>query len=353
MLEFFKKWLSGNARRGRNRGDHNDPVLDLGQEVFSPKKNLFPEADVHQLMIRATSIRKEKGYAEAIKFLKELAEIYLRQENTALVTCVNKLVPYMKRDPGETYESTYRYLDELLKRLPSSDPYFLNLHITMAELIETKRRQDAIHYLETFLRNHPPSPETYYHLIKLGDFYRSEGDPTRARDYLDKAKAFWNERFHRTVLIRMQRRWYRAAASLAASGNSRKDKAEFLVCRFLEFALDLARVLDPAQIEDFHKRKDQYFHHLRGFENEESFNTSLEVLNISDRKDEIIRRIYGYVFEEMPGIMGVTEKQLNYKTGDPETLEDVREKKIFASRPFTELPAIDSDIRQIVDHFVL
>ncbi|NOY36632.1 MAG: hypothetical protein GXO83_03565 [Chlorobi bacterium] len=352
MLEFLRKWFSGNVRHSGNTKASTEPTLDLGPAV-SHTRPRRPDADVHRLMIQATGIRREKGYTEAVHFLKDLAGIYLQQENTALVTCINKLIPYMKKDTEETYSSTYDYLVDILRKIPAADPYFLNLHITMAELIEVKNRREAIAYLENFLREHPPSADTYYHLIKLGDFYGNEGEMHKAREYLQRAKTFWDTGINRSLLIRMQRRWFRSAANIAARGKSRKEQSDYLTYRFLEFAMDMARVLDPAQIGDFHKRKDQYFNKVRGFEEQESFLCALDFLGIQDKKAEVLGKVYGFVFEEMPVIMGVTETQLRYHPGQPESLEEVRQKKIFAEKPFTELDQIEQHIQQLINRYTL
>ncbi len=350
MLSFFKKWFGNKAGKSTGKARPSDPVLDLGPAAAPGRvRERPPRADVHQLMIRATAIRRNKGYHEAVLFLQDLAEHYLKERNTALVTCVYKLVPYMKKDPELSYEQAYAWFQDLIDRLPEADPYFLNVHITMAELLEMESAEKAIAYLEQFLQQHSPSTDTYYHLIRLADFYREQSDRKKALDYMEQARQWWDTSLDRYRLIKMQRRWHHSAALLALEGNSNKDLSDYLFHRFMEFALDMARVLYPAQIDEFHKRKDQYFKGERGFAGTTTFEKAISSLDLKEKRESLIRHIEGFVFEEMPMILGVTEKQLHFHPGDPESLEEVRQKKTFPERPFTEEKELEERVRKIVD----
>jgi hypothetical protein len=114
----------------------------------------------------------------------------------------------------------------------------------------------------------------------------------------------------------------------------------------------MARALNPIQIELFHQRKDLYYKKERGFEDSEQFNMVLEGLGISEEKEIIIKRLYGYAFEELPLVLQVTDKQLNFKPGQEESIEELREKKVYCRRPFVELPIIEDYIRQFVKRIV-
>jgi len=350
MLSFLKKWFKGGSRMQKDTASATDQVLDLGP-VAKEKQDTetVPKADVHRLMIQATQIRKNKGYHQAVQFLQALAESYLKTANTAMVACINKLIPYMKRDHEISYAKTHAYLEELIKHLPEHEPYFLNIHITMAELLQSESTEKAIDYLEQFLRRYPPSPNTYYHVIRLADFYGEKGETSRALEYLTQAKALWETRLQRFQLIKMQRRWHRSSAELARTGGEKRDLSGYLFHRFTEFALDMARTLDPAQIDEFHKRKDQYYKENRGFAGTTPFEQAIEAMGLAEQREVLIKDIYGFVFEEMPLLLGVTEKQLHFKTGQPESLEEVRQKKLFADRPFTQLEEIENHIQKLIN----
>ena len=47
-------------------------------------------------------------------------------------------------------------------------------------------------------------------------------------------------------------------------------------------------------------------------------------------------------------ILGVPEKQLHFRPGDPESLDEVRQKKLFGSRPFTQHEELEYKIRKII-----
>ncbi|HHJ10069.1 MAG TPA: hypothetical protein ENK25_04160 [Bacteroidetes bacterium] len=348
MLSFFKKWFGNKGKQGKHTGS-TDPVLDLGPAAtLDDSSKKIPKADIHRLMIQATRIRKTKGYHEAVLFLEDLAEYYLKERNTALVTTVNKLVPYMKKDTQLTYEKARQWLQDLIGRLPVTDPYFLNVHITMAELLEVEGTDKAIEYLKKFLQEHLPSADTYYHLIRLADFYRKQGDLKQTKNYLEQARQWWDTKLARYRLIKMLRRWHHSAALLSFEGNGSKDPADFLFHRFMEFALDMACVLDPVQIDEFHKRKDQYYKGKRGFSGTSQFEKAIESPALPKNRDTLIRDIFGFVFEEMPLMLGVPEKQLHFHPGDPESLDEVRQKKLFSTRPFTRYEELEKKIRKIV-----
>jgi tetratricopeptide (TPR) repeat protein len=346
MLSFLKKWFG--RKGGKAAGAEGDPVLDLGPHAEVTR--IMPSvrrADVHRLMVQATALRRKKGYHEAVRFLQELAEQYLREKNTALVATVNKLVPYMKKDRNLPYEEARTWLEGIIRQLPASDPYFLNVHITMAELLQQENTGHAIAYLENFLKEHPPAIDTYYHLIRLADFFREEGERETAQHRLEEARRLWDTTLDRYRLIKMQRRWHHSMALLTLGEEGEYGTAEYLFHRFMEFALDMARALDPAQPEEFHKRKDQYFKGERGFAGTASFEKVMERPCLEGRRDSLLKEIYGFVFEEMPLLLGVGEKELHFRPGDPETLEEVRKKKLFASQPFTQYDVLAKHIRKI------
>ncbi len=346
MLSFLKKWFG--RKEGKAGTPAGDPVLDLGPHAEAARlMPRVPRADVHRLMVKATALRRSKGYHDAVLFLQELAEQYLKEQNTALVATVNKLVPYMKKDGELPYAEARAWLEELIRRLPSTEPYFLNVHITMAELLEQEGTERSIAYLEAFLQEHPPSADTYYHMIRLADFYREAGDRGRAEEQLKMAKELWNISIDRYRLIRMQRRWHHSAALLALEEEGEGGTSEYLFHRFMEFALDMARVLDPAQPAEFQKRKDQYYKGERGFAGTTSFEKVMERPCLEGRREALLKEIYGFVFEEMPALLGVSEKELHFRPGDPETLEEVRQKKLFASQPFTQYDNLAKSIRKI------
>jgi hypothetical protein len=353
MISFFKRLFGRNKqKRAEESGQMNATIQFKDSPKVAGDSIKYPDEDVHKLMIKATSIRKKEGYPKAIAFLQEIAEAYVREGNTALVTCMNKLIPYMKRDESSSYKETYRYLEQIIARKPENDPYFLALHITMAELIKSQNIDNAIDYLEKFLSGTKIAYDHYDILIKLIDLYIEKKDTREPRELLPKAKALLNNKMERYEYIKKERMWFRSSANFHLLSPGNNGKIEYLYHRFVEFTLDMARALNPIQVDLFHQRKDLYYKKERGFEDSEPFNHALEELGLSDEKDTIIKRLYGYAFEELPLVLNVTEKQLNFKPGQEETIEELREKKVYCRRPFTELPAIEDHIRKFVKRFV-
>ncbi len=353
MISFLKKlfrWSSGKKGSDKAQQDARIQFKDTPDVVHTTYKH--PEEDVHKLMIKATSIRKKSGYSEAVAFLKEIAEAYLREGNTALVTCMNKLIPYMKRDESVSFDEAYKYLEEIIQKKPQGDPYFLALHITMAELIKSKNIDDAIEYLKKYLETVEVNYNHYDILIKLIDLYIDKKDITEPRILLPKARDLLDQNTERYEYIKKERMWFRSSANFHFLFPGETGKIEYLYHRFVEFILDMARALNPIQIELFHQRKDLYYRKERGFEDSEQFNSALQELGIAEEKETILKRLYGFAFEELPMILHVTEKQLNFRPGQQETIEELREKKVYCRKPFRELPAIEEYIRKLVKRFV-
>ena len=353
MISFLKRlfrWNSGKKVSGKVPQDVKIQFEDSPEVIRSSYKH--PEEDVHKLMIKATSIRKKSGYSEAVVFLKEIAEAYFREGNTALVTCMNKLIPYMKRDESISYTDTYQYLEQFIQRKPESDPYFLALHITMAELIKSQKIDDAIDYLKKYLSSVDPDYNHYDILIKLIDLFIEQKDSREPRQLLPRAKSLLNHNIDRYEYIKKERMWFRSSANFHFLLPGETGKIEYLYHRFVEFILDMARTLNPIQIELFHQRKDLYYKKERGFESSEQFNSALLELGLDGEKETIVKQLYGYAFEELPMVLHVTEKQLNFKPGQEETIEELREKKVYCRRPFKELPVIEDYIRKFVKKFV-
>jgi len=351
MFDFIKNLFSGN--RERKKSLNQDPVLNFKKPPIPEEKLRFiVKEDVHKLMIKATGIRKREGYPAAILFLQKLAETYSNEKNTALVACMNKLIPYMKKDLDQKPEQIKNYLQKIIDEAPKSDPYFLNLYITMARLIKSYQLDQAIEYLETFLSDHGNNLQTYNHQIEFANYLSENGEFERAGMVLAKAHNLLNNSLERFDHIKKERKWHRSAARLQFQMPSAEGKRKFLFHRFIEFSLDMAHVLDPIATDPFNERKDLYYKNERGFALGEDFSSALVALDLVSQKDALLREIYGFCFEEMPSILGVPERQLHFKPDDTETLEELWEKKIFHQRPFTELPGIETGIDKILRRYM-
>ena len=363
MVNFFKNWLQlfKKSKPPKTDNVHRNYTLPLNIDedlffsrgestVTEPKKG--PGADVHKLMIKATHIRKTNGYSAAINFLKELADHYLTEKNTALVVCMNKLIPYMKKETTCEFEEIKKYLEGIIANTPESDPYFLNLHITMANLIKSYSLEKSIIYLSECLEKHKTIIETFNIQICQADMLGEAKKPVKSKAILKKSKALLSEKMDRYELIKMERKWYRSSAKLDLVNPGDFSMIKFLNHKFTEFALDMARILDPMHIEVFHERKDLYYKNERGFVNSDDFQTAINKLVLEQKKDSLIQNIYGFCFEELPGILGVTDRQLHYSPGDLESIAELREKKMYHRKPFIELPEIEKRIDKIIQKYV-
>jgi len=350
MISFFKRIF---FRRKKPTGDNGNfrikfKELENGNSLKKREKLVkHPDADVHKLMILATKIKRKDGYSKAIEFLKDISETYLREGNTALVSCLNKLIPYMRREPSISYKDTRDYLATIIDKIPANEPYFLNLHITMADHINSFDTEESIQYLSGVLDMDALTHHQYSMLIKLADLNIVNHSKKQAGKLLDIARNYIEPCTDRFDKIRRERLWFRTSASLAYN---EKDDAntDYLYYLFIEFLLDMSRVVNPMNIEDFHKRKDQYLKKERGFADSEKFHSTIKQLNIEDKKEAILKQLYGFAFEELPLILGVTKTELFFRPGDKESLIEIRAKKVFYRRPFREL----SNIRDWVQKFV-
>ncbi len=345
MISFFKRFF---LRRKKPTGDNGSFRIHFKE--LEDRKPLIkhPDTDVHKLMILATKIKRQDGYSKAITFLKDIAETYLREGNTALVSCLNKLIPYMRREPSISYKNTKDYLATIIDKVPANEPYFLNLHITMADHINSFDSGEAIRYLSGVINMDTLSHHQYNMLIKLADLNIVNQSNEQARKLLDIARNYIEPCTDRFDHIKRERKWSRTSASLAYNESSDPDNTDYLYYLFIEFLLDMARVVNPMHIEDFHKRKDLYFKKERGFADSERFHSSIRQLNIEDKKESILKQLYGFAFEELPLILGITKTELYFRSGDKESLIEIRAKKVFYRRPFKEL----SNIRDWVHKFV-
>lgn len=363
MVHFFKDWLHFFKKRKpsqtKDLNIDNGLLFDVKEELLfsrgeSPtkKQKKGPGADVHKLMIKATQIRKTKGYSEAIDFLSELADHYINDKNTALVVCMNKLIPYMKKDPAYEPDEIKKYLESIISRTPKSDPYFLNLHITMAQFIRSYDLEKSIIYLIDCLEKYKVNLNTFNIQICLANFLGEANKIAKSKSVLKQAKSLLSEKIERFELIKLERKWYRSSAKLNLMKPGEMGMIKYLNHRFIEFALDMARVLDPMHIEVFHERKDLYYKNERGFVNSEDFKSAIQELGLQNEQEALIKNIYGFCFEELPGIIGVTERQLHYLPGDLESIEELREKKMYHRKPFRELPEIEKRIDKIIKKYV-
>ncbi len=362
MFKNFQSWISDLF--GKNK--FHEAVKKDTTKLVSTEDSLFfsreyttnkrergkIHSDVHKMMIRATKIRKSEGYSAAIVFLKELAEHYLNTQNTALVICMNKLIPYMKRDPEQKYKSTKKYLKNVIDRSARNNPYFLNLHITMANLIRSRNLKKAIEYLSQQLEKYQISLDTFNLQITLIDLLVENEEIQQANNLLQQAKELLPGIKDRYELIKKERKWFRSSARLHSKSPGKSHKVQYLNHRFVEFALDMARVSDPLHIGLFHERKDLYYKGERGFIGTEDYEKTLTELGIEEKKETLLMDIFGFCFEEMPEILGITKKQLNYVPGDLESIEELSEKKMYQRKPFKELPEIERRIEKLVNKYI-
>ncbi len=345
MISFFKRFF---LRRKKPTGDNGNFRIHFKELEDRKPLVKHPDTDVHKLMILATKIKRQDGYSKAITFLKDIAETYLREGNTALVSCLNKLIPYMRREPSILYKDTRDYLATIIDKVPANEPYFLNLHITMADHINSFDTGEAIRYLSGVINMDTLSHHQYNMLIKLADLNIVNQSNEQGRKLLDIARNYIEPCTDRFDHIKRERKWFRTSANLAYNEKSDADNTDYLYYLIIEFLLDMARVVNPMHIEDFHKRKDLYFKKERGFADSERFHSSIRQLNIEDKKESILKQLYGFAFEELPLILGITKTELYFRSGDKESLIEIRAKKVFYRRPFKEL----SNIRDWVQKFV-
>jgi len=351
MISFFRRFFFRRKKPTGDNGNLRIPFKELENNNSLKKRDSLvkhPDADVHKLMILATKIKRTDGYSNAIKFLKDIAETYLREGNTALVSCLNKLIPYMRREPSISYKDTRDYLATIIDKIPANEPYFLNLHITMADHINSFDTGESIQYLSGVLNMDDLTHHQYNMLIKLADLNIVNLNEKQARKLLDIARKYIEPCTDRFDKIRRERKWFRTSARLAYNEKNDAGNTDYLYYLFIEFLLDMARVVNPMHIEDFHMRKDLYFKKERGFADSEKFHSSIRRLNIEDKKESILKQLYGFAFEELPLILGVTKTELYFRSGDKESLIEIRAKKVFYRRPFRELSNIQDWVHKFV-----
>lgn len=353
MPSFLKRIIE-RLRYSARRKQLEEGTIDFGdrQDNAFPKRARKFDADVHKLMIRATGLKREKGYPAAIEYLKDIAEKYIKDQNTALVTCINKLIPYMKREPSIEFKETYSYLSDVIERMPPYDTYFNALHITMAELIQSRNLEEALAYIHGIVNTQKSTDKDFNLYVKLAELYIEQKNPEKADKYLIEARDLLHSREERYSYIKSLRKWHRVRALYSLLDTSEYGMKEYLRYRFLEFCLDIARVLDPLHIENFHHRKDMYFKKERGFEDTELFSSTINTLRLDEKKKDLIKELYGFAFEEMPGLLHITKKQLNYKPGDEESLEELQVKKLYYRKPFQGLPLIEDFIERLLNKYL-
>jgi len=353
LISFFKNLFRRSSSANKSGTSGNEPKLAFSKSLTGEPVHKFQaDADVHKLMIKATRIRKEEGYPKAIQFLQDLSEHYLKDQNTALVVCMNKLIPYMKRSENTNDEETRKYLETYINRLPKTEPYFLNLYITMAELIKSFNHNEAINYLENFLSAKGSTINTFNHQIFLAELYIDSGQNDETKLILKSARELLKKnKLERTDHIKKSRKWHRISAKLNLSLPGEICKSKFIYHRYMEFCLDMARTLDPMQIEYFQVRKDLYYKQKRGFSKDDKYLKAISDLGLDESKDSLLRDIYGFCFEEMPAILGVSKEQFNYKPGDAESLEELQVKKMFYRKPFSEINEIEESVQKIIQKY--
>ncbi len=301
-------------------------------------------------MITATKIRRESGYEVAIEFLKNVAEECLNRKLSDLVLCVNKLIPYMKQAPSVSFEDTNEYLDAILKRMPRDDGYYLNLFITKAELLKIRNLNKAVNYLKKVLVKYPAASENINFYLKLGEYYIFLKKKKKAIENIEKAKELLKRKRERYSHLRKQKKWHKLGKSFSIIFQGTNDSTNYLHHSFIEFLMSIALVTSPQNARMYRQYKENYLTGVWSLDKDEHFDVVLSQAGLTDKKNIICAELYKFAFDEMPDLLGVTKKQLAYKKGDSESMEEISNKKAFIDKAFTQYYEIESFVKELISN---
>lgn len=334
-------------------GSRRKPSL-LEMELMSSGKtaNTQKVYDVRSKMIKATRIKRESGYELAIEYLQNVAEECLNRKLSDLVLCVNKLIPYMKQAPSVSYDETNNYIDNILTRMPRDDGYYLNLFITKAELLKIRDLNKAANYLKKVLGKYHAASGNINFYLKLGEYFILLKKKKKAVESIKKARELLKTKRERYSHIRKQKKWHMLGRSFSLSFPSKDYNSEYLYHSFLEFLMSIALVVSPQNARMYRQYRENYQNGVWSIDKDEHFDQILNKSGLTDKKNLICAELHKYAFDEMPDLLGVTKKQLAYKRGDTESIEEISRKKSFINKPFTQYNKIEAFVNDLINRHI-
>ncbi|MFC2096826.1 hypothetical protein ACFLSI_00690 [Bacteroidota bacterium] len=333
----------------KKQGKTKTPALELELMKSTVEKKIVKVYDVRKKMIEATRIKREEGYESAIIFLKKVAEECLMRQLSDLVLCVNKLIPYMmKKDIAISYKETCEYLDDILERMPRDDGYYLNLFITKAGLIHIKDEEKAVNYLEKILNKYRAAKKNINFYLKLAEYNILLKRQKPAEENINKARELLKTKRERYSHIRKQKKWHGLSKLYALNFPEASSHTDFLYHTYLEFLMSICLITSPQNAKLFRHFRENYTNGTWKLDRYEKYNEVLEKSGLLNKKTIIHNELYDYAFNTMPEVIGVTKQQLAYVKGEPESIEEIRKKKVFPKKQFVEFYELDKFTKQLI-----
>lgn len=323
--------------------------------------------DTNEIKLSATRIKNEKGYSEAINFIKTSIESNIIPFNK-LAALLKKSIDYMKKEGSFANEAIYNYVISTIDNSKEKD------NIENINLIGSILGTIDSGYGLEFLIEKLGAPETdskkdirYFDaFMLLCDFYIARRENDNAFVTTGRAALLlnWNNAFD---FLMKQGFIYRKQAEICLN-EIRPDYHNFLYFRIIDFIIGMTRDLvasAPSFSTFFYERKLYLKKKIKVLEEDENLNDALFTLKISNFKNEILNEIYAFTFNELPLKIGIPEnyfkediwkilskEKLTTQKGSSDWTEFMVWYLDFHKKPFTELSIIHDFVANLLQKYI-
>lgn len=180
----------------------------------------------------------------------------------------------------------------------------------------------GIEYLESKLAD--SSTDTHKTLdhfdsfVKLSDCYLADKKGDRAFKTLQRARNLVTNFDNKFDFIQKHKVLAEKSAAICFYGQNKPKYADYLYYEIVSFALDIANDLcNFPHLTGFFYRKNIPYTEDWKFSDNENFNKALEGLNIHGYKQELIRDVYEFSFNDLPLKMGIPSEYLKEDLLEP------------------------------------
>jgi hypothetical protein len=261
-----------------------------------------------ELLKKSTAIKNEQGNLVAINFLKELIVKNDLKESDAL-RCGKKIATFIKKEKSIKIEDASNYLLDILKyRIINNEnryDYFLALSDYYLDL---KQYENALRMMKGALSS--ISPYEFLYLMKLRNTYRGM-----------------------------------ATIVLFIIDDSREKYLEYLYMQTAALIFNVVSEINYS-IEDrlfvYYNYRDSDFTE-NDFLSDDIYETALNMLNISEKKNDIYKEIHKFVTYEIPLKMGFPDEILN---------NSLKEKNLDYLKPFDDVEMILKYAKELHRSFI-
>lgn len=268
--------------------------------------------NISDIKKKSTQIKNNEGTLAAVDFVRNFIAS-TKIELFELLSLLDKLIPYAIKEKSISEEEILEYVNQRINKFPVKDD--IEKIIKIADTLSRINIKYGIEYFVPKIdKDDTPytrNPMYFDALIQLSDFYLDMKESDKAFQTISRAVQLVPSIQDKFESVK---KWKMLAQKSAEICLKRKKPqyADFLHYYLVDYILDIALELTHFPNHGrFYGIRKWYLNGVGGnkwYENNKDFINALESLKIHSRKDELLRDVYDYMFNQLISDMGLEKK---------------------------------------------